>query len=50
MGLRCSNVLSPSYLQTLKSWYSVGQMGPHLVLEEIVVHFQVPWVRFLLLG
>lgn len=41
--------LSPSYLQSLKCWYSLGQMGPHLVLEEIMVDLQVPWVRFLLL-
>lgn len=41
--------LSPSYLQVLKSWYPLGQLRPHLVLEEIVVHFKVPWVRFLLL-
>lgn len=42
--------LSASYLQSLKSWYPLGQMGPHLVLEEAMVHFQVPWVWFLLLG
>lgn len=43
--------LSPtSYLQILKSWYPLGQMGPHLVLEEIMVHFQVPRVWFFLLG
>ena len=43
--------LSPSsYLQSLKSWHPPGQTGPHLLLEESMVHFQVPWVWFLLLG
>lgn len=47
--LQC-HLSPPSYLQILKSWYPLGQMGPHLALEEIMVHFQVPWVWFFLLG